>query len=686
MRKWRLMLLAAVAAVWLGAIALRLYDLQIRHHEHYRKRAEKQQQKVVVLSPPRGTIYDARGRELAVSIEVDSAAADPSAIEDPAAAAAALAPLLGADVEKLAGALASEREFVWLARKLDPPRAEAIRELEIEGVFFLQESKRYYPMRRLAAQVLGYVGTDNKGLAGLEFLYDAVVAGEPGKRTVVRDARFGTALHPHLDEAKPTPGQDLHLTLDAVIQHLAERELAAAVEASGAKKGMTVVMDPSTGAILAMASYPAFDPNDFASSPRSRWRNSVVEDAFEPGSTFKLMTVAAALEAGAVDPLETIDCEMGGITLNGIRIADHRPFGDLTAREIIAKSSNVGAIKLGFAAGRERQYDVIRKFGFGRPTGVDLPSESSGILRPLDRWSALTPAYVSFGQGISTTALQMTNAFAAIANGGRLLKPYMVQSIGGGGPRQPQVTERPISPSSVLQARSMLESVVLEGTAKTAAIEGYRAAGKTGTAQKAMPGRGYVAGKYVASFIGFAPVKNPVLACAVILDEPWPRYHGGDVAAPVFRKIASQILLDRGVLPDRDGAPGTPAPAVRWAENREPRPTLPLAQPASSLAQPASPAREARQAVPAGTVPDFAGLSARQAVSLSAGVGLRLALKGHGAVDRQSPPPGTPLEDAGTVEIWLANAALVPLRGNAALVPLRGNAALVPLRGSPGAM
>ncbi len=645
MRKGRLILLAVLAAVWLVGIAVRLHQLQVRHHDHYRSQAQRQQQRVVVLSPPRGTIYDARGRELAVSVEVDSAAANPSAIDDPAAAAAALGPLLDASVEQLEAKLASGREFTWLERKLDPRRAEEVRELGLDGVFFLRESKRYYPLRRLAAQILGYVGTDNSGLAGLEFLYDAVVASEPGKRTVVRDARFGTALHPHLDEAEATPGQDLHLTLDAAIQHLVERELAAAVEESHAVRGMTVVMEPATGAILAMASYPTFDPNEFASSPRENWRNRVVEDAFEPGSTFKLLTLAAALEAGEVDPLETIDCGMGGITLDGVRIADHRPFGDLTTREIIAHSSNVGAIKLGFAAGRQRLFDTIRGFGFGRPTGVDLPSESSGILRPLDRWSRLTPAYVSFGQGISATALQLTNAFAAIANGGRLMRPYIVQSIGDGGPRQPQIAELPISPSSVLRARSMLESVVLEGTAQAAAVKGYRAAGKTGTAQKAIPGRGYAIGKYVASFIGFAPVKDPVLACAVILDEPWPRYHGGEVAAPVFRKIARQILLHRGVLPERDAAPGASPPAVRWAENLSPGPASP-------------PVPAAHTAVPAGTVPDFAGLSARQAVSLSAGVGLRLALNGHGAVDRQTPPPGTPLEAAGTVELWLATGAM----------------------------
>ncbi len=643
MKKSRLMLLVAVAGIWLGVIVLRLYVLQVRKHGDYRARAEEQQQDVVVLSPPRGTIYDARGRQLAVSVEASSAAADPTKINDPAAVAVALARVTGAGVEKLTKNLASEKKFVWIERKLDPAPADAVRELDLEGVFFLRESKRYYPLSRLAAQVLGYVGIDHSGLAGLELLYDAVVTSEPGRRTVVRDAKHGTVLYPDLDEAA-TPGQDLHLTLDAAVQHLVESELAAAVKNSGARKGMIVVMDPDSGAILAMASHPSFDPNDLASSPRDHWRNRVVEDAFEPGSTFKMLTLAAALEADVVDPLETIDCGMGGITLNDVRINDHAPFGRLTTREIIAKSSNVGAIKLGFAAGRERLSHTIREFGFGRPTGIDLPSESAGIVWPLESWLELSPAYISFGQGISVTALQLTNAFAAIANGGRLMKPYIVESIGEGDRRKPQVVGWPIAPSSVRQVRSMLESVVLEGTAKAAVLEGYRAAGKTGTAQKVV-GRRYAADKYIASFVGFAPVNDPALVCAVILDEPWPRYHGGEVAAPVFKRIVDQILLYLGVPSDREHPPWADLTGVRTAALSTAEPPAPRPGSSHGAVPPGT--------VPAGAVPDFAGLSARQAVTLSADLGLRLALRGHGTVRDQSPAPGTLLEGAGTVEVRL---------------------------------
>jgi cell division protein FtsI (penicillin-binding protein 3) len=542
-----------VLALWFGVLLVRLFDLQVRRHQSYSQRAEHQQQQAVKLDPPRGTIFDARARELAVSVEVRSVAADPTAIADPSATANPLAEVLGLDAERLAEDLASDRAFVWVRRKLDPPQVERVRALGLRGVFTLPESKRYYPMGSLAAQVLGYVGTDNTGLAGLEFRYQSVVASTPGRRVVVRDARFDTALLPALERAEATPGQDLHLTLDAAIQHLAERELAAAVDGSGARGGTVVVMDPRTGAVLAMASYPTFDPNRFAASPPSHWRNRAVMDAYEPGSTFKMVTLAAALEANVVDPLEKIDCEMGGITLRGVRIKDHRPFGALTTREIIARSSNVGAIKLGFAAGRQRLHATIEKFGFGRPTGIDLPSESAGILRPLERWTELQPAYVAFGQSLSVTALQLTRAFAAIANGGYLLRPYVVaRPVPEGGERR-QVVGMPIAPSSVIQVRSMLESVVLAGTGKAAAVPHYRVAGKTGTAEKAYPGRGYVDGKYVASFVGFAPVDRPAVVCTVVLDEPWPAYHGGQVAAPVFSAIVGKTLLYLGIPPDGEG-------------------------------------------------------------------------------------------------------------------------------------
>ncbi len=372
----RLWILIACCALWMGAISFRLYQLQVLRYEHYTVKAARQQQRVVELDPPRGTIYDSQGRKLAVSVEVDSAYAVPPQIEDPVAAAKAIARIVPeVDARKLARQLAQDREFVWVARKLDAPVAAALRGLDMPGLYFLPESKRYYPMRELAAQVLGYVGTDNHGLAGLELMYDEVVAGKPGKRTVLRDARRGTVASPELSFADPEPGQDLHLTLDAAVQYIVERELAKAVEERGATRGSAVFLDPATGAVLAMANYPSFDPNRFGESSPARWRNRAMVDVYEPGSTFKVITAAAALASGKIRPEDVFDCEMGGIVLLDHLIRDHKPFGRLTFAEVLAKSSNVGVIKAALLVGDEGMYRTIRGFGFGRPTGIDLPGE-----------------------------------------------------------------------------------------------------------------------------------------------------------------------------------------------------------------------------------------------------------------------------------------------------------------------
>lgn len=657
MSRLRFFFLLGLGTSWALALVLRLFQLQIVEHEHYRESAESQQSRVMTLTPPRGTIYDRGGRELAVSIEARSAAADPGQIDDPSATAGRLAAVLDVDVDELTERLASDRSFVWIERKLDRPVAEAVEELDLAGVFFVSESKRYYPLRQLAAHVLGYVGVDHIGLAGLESLYDKLIQAEDGERKVIRDARFGTVLQPRrsADATDGRPGRDLHLTLDATLQYIVESELDRAVESSGATKGMAVMMDPQTGAILAMASWPTYDPNHFGDVPGSFWRNQVVMDAFEPGSTFKMATVAAALEAGAVEPDRVFHCENGGITLGRTRINDHKSFGVLTVSQIIAKSSNVGAIKIGHSAGPERLYETYNAFGFGRPTGIDLPSENPGILRPLKNWSRLAPAYYSFGQGVSVTALQLANAFAAIANGGRLLEPYVVAEVGRPGEVPETVGRRrvlglPVSPSSVREVRDMLVAVVADGTAKTAQIPGYTVAGKTGTAQKAAGGGGYLRNRYIASFVGFAPAEDPAIVLAVVLDEPWPRYHGGEVAAPAFQAMAEKSLLYLGVRPDREpprlwpGEPDDGRPRIRLAAHLEPEDRLPAVRAASPRPQP----------TPDGTVPDFAGQTVRQAAVNSQRLGLKLHVEGHGKVVRQKPAPGTPFEAAGReVTLWL---------------------------------
>jgi cell division protein FtsI (penicillin-binding protein 3) len=561
LRKGRLVLVLVLAGVWFVVVALRLAQLQIRHHAHYAERAQRQQQEMVTLNAPRGTIYDARGRELAVSVPVDSAYAEPWRVADPRATAHALAGVLNeVDEDELASRLAGDRASVVVQRKLDAPEARRLRELmaarNLPGIYFVEETKRYYPDRELAAAVLGFAGTDDVGLAGLEQVYEKEVAGRPYRRSLLRDARRETAALPGDGPLRAEAGRDLVLTLDLTLQHIAERELARAVEEHGARGGSVVLLDPRTGGILAMASHPGFDPNEFARFDRSRWRNRAVQDAYEPGSTFKLITAAAALAADAVDPGDILDCGDGEIWIDGRRIRDHKRFRKLTFRQVIAKSSNVGAIRAGLAAGGGRLHAMIYDFGFGVPTGVDLPGEASGIVHPMGDRDRLAAAYVSFGQGLSVTALQLANAFAATANGGVLLRPHVVAEIGAGkGEPALRVPTRKIRRvlhrHTARELERLLEGVVApEASGHAAAIPGYRVAGKTGTAETAAAAGGYSDTRFVASFVGWAPARDPVLVAAVVIDEPQlPLYHGGQVAAPAFRAIVQRALLYLGAPP-----------------------------------------------------------------------------------------------------------------------------------------
>ncbi len=559
--KSRLWILLAVCCVWIGLLSVRLYRLQVVEHEHFSERARRQQTSELVLTPPRGTIFDARGRELALSIEARSVAADPRRIADPEGAARSLTAAVGGDRKALAESFSrQDRNFVWVARQLSSEQFEAVRSLEIDGLTYPRESKRSYPLGPLGAAVLGFMGVDPTGLAGLEREYDSRIAGDPVKRPVLRDARPGRVLYRDFELEQARPGDDLYLTIDSSIQHVAERELAAAIHEHGAVGGSVVLLDPRNGAVLAMASYPGFDPNAYrAARPEDR-KNIPVQNLYEPGSTFKLITAAAALEAGVVDPLDRFDCGNGDIIFRGKRIRDHKSFDELSFTEVIAYSSNVGAIRLGVRAGEERLYETIRAFGFGTPTGVDLNGEAVGLVHPVEEWKKRDIAYISFGQGISVTPLQLVNAFAAIANGGTLYRPFVVAQVGRGGERhslqgRPEVLGRPISATTARTLVRMLERVVYEerGTGRNARIPGYVVAGKTGTAEKPGPG-GYVPGKYVASFVGFAPARDPRIVGLVVIDEPGGlRYHGGDAPAAAFSKIVRHALLRMGV-PRQDEA------------------------------------------------------------------------------------------------------------------------------------
>jgi cell division protein FtsI (penicillin-binding protein 3) len=554
-----LTLLAGLAAA--GLLAARLGQLQVTRSDHYRQLAERQQQRIVQLTPRRGGILDRQGRELAVSLDVPSVYADPSEIRDPRAVARRLSPLLERDERALERLLRKDRFFVWLKRKVSPETREAVESLGIRGVRFVTESRRAYPKRERAAHVLGYVGLDNDGLAGLEYRFDDLIAGEPGAMLTLRDARGGTFLPEGLRRREPTGGYGLQLTIDEVIQYITDRELRRAVQKHDALGAAAVVMDPRTGDLLSITSLPTFDPNYFTSFPPATWTNRALGFALEPGSCLKFVTAAAALEWETHEPTDRIDCGRGSIRVGKTLVKDHHPYDVLTFSEVIAHSSNVGAIRIGQSVGPRRLHTMLERFGFGVPTGVDLPGESAGLLRPPSQWSQLSVASISMGQEVAVTPVQMASALSAVANGGTLYRPRVVRAVlnRAGGvheERPPGEMRQAVSPATAATLREMLRGVVESGTGKKAALESYSAAGKTGTAQKIGSSGTYEKGRYVSSFIGFAPVEDPRIVIVVMVDEPRRAgFYGGVVAAPVFRAIAEDVLRYLRVPPVRDGRP-----------------------------------------------------------------------------------------------------------------------------------
>lgn len=553
----RPLLVIAMLVGWMGGVTLRLVDLQLLRAESYRQKAINQQQRVVELEPPRGTIYDRNGRELAVSMTVESAFAVPARVEDPEAAAKAIAPIVGEGWQEIEPRLTADRSFSWVERKLDPEQSEAIHALDLEGVDFVRESRRYYPNGTLAANLLGFVGTDDEGLGGVEAGYDEVITGDAVERQVVRDARGAWVTAEEHAFSEPQPGDDLHLTIDAVVQHITEAELAATVERSNASGGVVILMDPRNGEILAMAVLPTFDPNRYQDASASARRLRPVSDVFEPGSTFKVVTLAAAMRDHLVSVGDEFDCGNGFVVLgNGKRVRDHHPYDRLTVAEIIAKSSNVGAIRIGEVAGRERLYDTLTALGFGRRTGIDVPGESRGMVRELEEWDEYAHSYAAFGHGVAVTSMQLVNAFGAMANGGTLLRPRVVRAIGDGPAGEPEAIGRALDRATSLSLERVLELVVEEGTARSAQIPGYRVAGKTGTPQKlTRDGRGYSHRFYMPSFVGFAPARDPRIVGLVLIDEPGAAEEGGVVAAPTFRRIVERVFRYWRLPPDDSWVP-----------------------------------------------------------------------------------------------------------------------------------
>ncbi|HJW14617.1 MAG TPA: penicillin-binding protein 2, partial [Thermoanaerobaculia bacterium] len=562
MRARRLRLFALLLAVWTAFVVGRLIELQVVQGQKYRARAQRQQERRIEVSGRRGPILDREGRELAVSVEVPSVYAIPDEVENGPAAADALAPLLRVPRAKIAERLSQAKGFVWLARKIEPAAADSIRLLKLKGVHLVAEPKRFYPKRSLAASVVGYVGLDDSGLSGLEYAYDRAVRGTPGEIVALTDARrstYGEAV----TAGKPAQeGAALTVSLDSGIQFAAERELETTLQDLDARSGSAVVLDPWTGEILAMASAPGFDPNDYGRFPAETRRNRAIADAYEPGSTFKIVTGSVALDRGVVRLDEVFETGHGLIRIGRVTIKEdkHHDYGSLTLAGIFERSSNIGIIHVGLRLGPERLFEGASAFGIGKQTGVDLPGEAAGIFRPLSRWSALSNASISMGQEVALTALQLARVAAVIANGGLLVTPRLVTAIRrpGGSIERPEAPRpvRVISEETARSLRSILQGVVDHGTGTTAAIPGFTVAGKTGTAQKAGPG-GYQPGRYVPNFVGFAPVERPRLVAVVVVEEPKGKYYARDVAAPLFARIVSQALDVLRVAPAQQSLPST---------------------------------------------------------------------------------------------------------------------------------
>ncbi len=706
---------------WLALISARLVWVQIVRYPDYMARAAKQQDRTIEVAPKRGVIYDRNGNPLAMTIEVPSIFAVPIEIPGEAKANTAriLANILKLDERDLQHRFEnpSYKNFTWVARKIDADTAERIRKMNLRGIAFMKESKRFYPKHELAAQIMGGVGLDDKGVAGIELEEDEALHGIEGKMLVSMDAKRRWIDR---TEKQPEAGENLVLTIDEKIQYIAERELKQGMQDTHAEAGTIVVQNPRTGEILALANYPTFDPNGLSHQPREM-KNHAVSDVYEPGSTFKMVTVAGAVDEGLVKPEDKFDCQMGSITFNGYRIHDWHPFGVLTVAGILEHSSDVGAIKVALRLGNERFYKYIRGFGFGTKTGIELPGESRGMTKPVNRWSAASIGSISMGQEIAVTPLQLVSMTSAMANDG-IYTPARI--IGGvvkpeGSPTdvhyQMPEQHRVISTLTAAKMRSMLQGVVVEGTAKKAGLNGWTSAGKTGTAQKIDPKTHKYGSKDIASFSGFTPVNNPAVSVLVVLDSPAAaHHHGGDTAAPIFARVAQQVLeymnvphdaeIDpkRQVLMAKSSLSETPSERLGTLdfddatlaamnddssarrENPAPQSDMPKYAPASyspklkdskkniaadfTPAPPPEPAPEAAQpvsdapAVDAGagivvrtggpSVPSFSGKTVRAALEASQLAGTPIQVVGSGIATQQSVTPGAHLRSGDKVVVW----------------------------------
>jgi cell division protein FtsI (penicillin-binding protein 3) len=542
----RLYLLGAILLLWFVAICGRLVYLQIFSYGKFVKQAGHQQQRAIPLAAKRGIIYDRAGRELAMSVMVDSAFAVPSEVKDLPTAISLITRITGDDYNVVLADCRAHKTFCWVARKADDQTIQRISSLRLQGIHLQKEPKRFYPARDLAAQVLGSVGMEDTGQSGIEHEYDDQLRGRAGKMFISVDARkqwFSDV------ETQPDPGDNVVLTIDKNIQYIAEKELEQAIHDTQAIAGTVIVENPHTGEILALANRPTFNPNLRKQITPGALTNRAVSYVYEPGSAFKVVTISAALEEKLTNPNEIFDCQMGSIVYNGMRIRDSKPHGALPVWGVLAQSSNVGTIKIALRLGEERYYKYIRAFGLGQQTGIELPGETRGIAKPPSRWSKVSIAAISIGQEIGISPVQLAGVMSTFANDGVYVAPRILAGTvpPQGGLRtvtfHPSEGRRVISAYTAAEMRSMMQKVVLEGTARRAILDGYTAGGKTGTGQKVDPATGaYSKTKYNATFVGFAPLNSPQIVVTVILDSPVGPHQGGQVSAPVFRRVTQQVL------------------------------------------------------------------------------------------------------------------------------------------------
>ncbi len=646
--KRRLVVAAVGLVLWAGAIEARLVYLQVLRNGELSARAERQQMRTVAAPAKRGEILDRRGRVLAYSVDADSIYAVPSEIEDAHRAAAALCRALedctAKDRELMLERFGRQRAFVYVRRQVSPDQARRVRALELEGIGFMKESRRFYPNKELAAHLLGYVGVDNTGLDGIESAYDSLIKGRPGTVLIQTDARRHAFSRL---EKPPTTGATLELSIDHYLQHIAERELRAGVEATDAQGGSAIVMDPRSGEILAMANWPGFNPNVYRHAREDARRNRSVQDLYEPGSTFKVVTASAAIEEKVVRPDDRIDVSAGHIRFPGRVIYDDHRHQTLTFSDVIVKSSNVGAIKVGLKVGRDRLGAYVRRFGFGAQVSPDFPGESAGIVWDAAKLNDSALASVAMGYQVGVTPLQMATAVSSVANGGELIQPRVVRAVIKDGKRIPvprKVLRRTISSTTAAELTRIMEGVVeAGGTATLARLDGYTVAGKTGTAQKLVNGR-YSRSEYNTSFVGFVPSRKPVFTVIVVIDAPRMHKYGGLAAAPVFQRIADAALRHQGIPQTINAAP--PVLVARRTE----RPEMPVAGPGEppaifAVSRPTHPRTSG--------FPDLRGMSARDAARALARLGLVARMHGAGVVVDQRPEPGAGVDTRAACELWL---------------------------------